>query len=225
MRHPGLGDITAVTFDMDGTLYSQGRVIAAVIGAMWPHRRFFKVYSAVREGIRGEGLRGNLRGITVGRVAERLGMDPLEVDVLVEDLLYGAYVDGITPAALLPGVRAFLESLVRGGIRIGLISDYPVERKLQRLGLELLPWRTLVDSDRCGELKPSPVPFIMAAGELGVPPERVLHIGDREDCDVVGAHRAGMKAALTVHGIKRFLNGRTPTGADLVITDYARIKV
>ena len=41
------------------------------------------------------------------------------------------------------------------------------------------------------ETKPSPEPFLAAAGKIGVAPERCIVVGDSEN-DVVGARRAGM---------------------------------
>ena len=47
-----------------------------------------------------------------------------------------------------------------------------------------------------GFTKPSPVIFEQALRKLGLPPEAVLHVGDRRSEDFDGACAAGMSAVL-----------------------------
>jgi HAD superfamily hydrolase (TIGR01549 family) len=49
-----------------------------------------------------------------------------------------------------------------------------------------------------GASKPSPVGFIACAQRMGVPPSRVLFVGDSYEADVLGAKNAGMISALLV---------------------------
>jgi FMN phosphatase YigB (HAD superfamily) len=44
-------------------------------------------------------------------------------------------------------------------------------------------------------LKPHPEIFHRALRALALQPDRVLHVGDRMDCDVQGARAAGLRAA------------------------------
>jgi HAD superfamily hydrolase (TIGR01509 family) len=57
-------------------------------------------------------------------------------------------------------------------------------------------FRHVVSSCDLGRGKPDPTIFLEAARRLGLPPETVLHVGDRWELDVVGARAAGMSAAL-----------------------------
>ena len=51
-------------------------------------------------------------------------------------------------------------------------------------------------SQRVGTIKPHPVIFASARAALGSPPaDRILHVGDDWAADVVGAKRAGWRAA------------------------------
>jgi FMN phosphatase YigB (HAD superfamily) len=45
-------------------------------------------------------------------------------------------------------------------------------------------------------MKPSPIPFIAISQRTGIPPSRVLFIGDSFEKDVVGAHAVGMTGGL-----------------------------
>ena len=47
-----------------------------------------------------------------------------------------------------------------------------------------------------GKMKPSPVPFIAISQRTGVPPSRILFVGDSFEKDVMGARAAGMCGAL-----------------------------
>lgn len=49
--------------------------------------------------------------------------------------------------------------------------------------------------------KPHPDLYIVAATRLGVPPERILAVGDRLDTDIEGAIAAGMPSALVLTGV------------------------
>ncbi len=51
--------------------------------------------------------------------------------------------------------------------------------------------------------KPSPIAFQVALELLGLPPEKVLMIGDRLDTDVAGAQAMGMDTALVLSGVTR----------------------
>ncbi|RMG86737.1 MAG: HAD family hydrolase, partial [Candidatus Dadabacteria bacterium] len=47
-----------------------------------------------------------------------------------------------------------------------------------------------------GAEKPDPEIFHGAARRLGLPPERILHVGDLVREDLLGAQRAGLRAVL-----------------------------
>jgi putative hydrolase of the HAD superfamily len=52
-----------------------------------------------------------------------------------------------------------------------------------------------------GAAKPDPRIFLAAAAQLGVAPHEVLHVGDDPELDVIGARRAGLRAAwINRHG-------------------------
>ena len=94
-----------------------------------------------------------------------------------------------------------------------------------RLGLFFNPWHALVDCEEVGALKPARAAFDLAAQRLGVEPARILHIGDREDCDVRGAHGAGMKAARLVGPWRRRRHRKKGSEAEAVIFDYRDVRV
>jgi HAD superfamily hydrolase (TIGR01549 family) len=97
--------------------------------------------------------------------------------------------------------QALLDELVqfqaRGG-KLALVSDYPLQVKVQALA-GLVTFDTIVASGETGgptQLKPAPHGYLAAAGRLDVPPEACLVIGDRVDADGKAAEAAGMKFRL-----------------------------
>jgi FMN phosphatase YigB (HAD superfamily) len=163
--------------------------------------------------------------------AERVGQILMHLQVsLPPDIMSGlvnAYEEGILehPPVVIPGVR---ESLARLGdrFRLGIISDVGyspgriLKEVLRREGLIGI-FDSLVFSDEAGRSKPNLELFERTAGSLGARPSEIVHIGDLEHTDIVGAKEAGCYAI-------RF-TGATPmsedelTIADAVTADFRRI--
>ncbi len=101
-----------------------------------------------------------------------------------------------------PGASRVLRELARAGVPLGVVSNVVNETgeaartMLDRAGL--LPFfRAVYLSCEHAWSKPRPEPFRTVAAFLGVPVERVVHIGDlRYDLD--GARRAGARRLLFV---------------------------
>lgn len=83
---------------------------------------------------------------------------------------YLDYVEGISPADMLPGVAEFLPELKAAGIRIGLGSSSRNSILiLDRLGITPL-FDTVIDGNRIHFSKPHPEVFLKGAAELNLPP-------------------------------------------------------
>jgi FMN phosphatase YigB (HAD superfamily) len=89
-----------------------------------------------------------------------------------------------------PGAAELLRALADAAFPFAVYSDYPlVAERLAALGLDAA---RVYGPGYFGAQKPAARPFLTIAGELGVPPERVLVIGDRAGTDGAGAAAAGM---------------------------------
>jgi len=92
-----------------------------------------------------------------------------------------------------PGARETL-GYVSGKYRLGLVTNGYGEAQRKRLkacGIDGY-FDALVISDEVGVWKPDPRIFSLALGELSVPKERVLFVGDSIGDDYYGAVRAGI---------------------------------
>jgi HAD superfamily hydrolase (TIGR01509 family) len=119
---------------------------------------------------------------------------PAEIDWAV-DVYSRAFVEAL-PAP--PAVEPLLARLARDRV-VGILSNWPLAATVDRFA-EAAGWlphlRAIVVSQRVGTIKPHPAIFAVALEELGGPrPDSVLHVGDDWAADVVGARRAGWRAA------------------------------
>ncbi len=125
--------------------------------------------------------------------------DPDELAFAV-DAYSRSFVEAMPPP---PTVGRLLERLARAR-RIAVLSNWPlavtIDRYVEAAGWS--PWlAAIVVSQRVGAIKPHPAIFRAAEGILGVAPEEratILHVGDDWAADVVGAKRAGWRAAYLV---------------------------
>ena len=184
-----IGAVRAVSWDVDGTLYSTSRlttrfllaVLSASLGgnanAAWRAAaamgRFRKRMEQARAG--GGRLETDDASIEERVALERAWLSP-EIAAL------GAR-PGVSSA--LRAFRARFESQV-------VLSDFEPTHKLASLGL-LDCFDAIYSGERLGYLKPSPEPFRRILRDLDLQPESLLHIGDRPETDGAGAAAAGCR--------------------------------
>jgi len=72
--------------------------------------------------------------------------------------------------------------------------------------------------------KPEPTMYQMVFDQLGLPPQRVLAVGDRFETDIVGGQRAGCPTALVLSGVTTFemIPSLTPPPT-IVVKDLAEL--
>jgi putative hydrolase of the HAD superfamily len=97
----------------------------------------------------------------------------------------------------LPGAAEAMAALAKAGFRLAVVSnaDGQVARRLERAGLTA-HLEFIADSHLLGVEKPDPRIFTLVLEKLGLRPEDVVHAGDLESVDVVGARRAGITPVL-----------------------------
>ena len=120
---------------------------------------------------------------------------PDEVELVVE-AYSSAFVDVMDPV---PEARHTLERLSGRGFALGILSNWPLARTIDRFA-EAQGWlpllRSIVVSQRVGTIKPHPAIFRAAEASLGMlGGDAILHVGDDWAADVAGARGAGWHAA------------------------------
>ncbi len=194
------GAVRAVSWDVDGTLYSTRRLTArfclavlsaslggnanAALRAAAAMRRFRRRMEKVRA--RGGRLETDDASIEERVALERAWLSP-EIAAL-----------GTRPgvSSALRAFRARFESQV-------VLSDFEPTHKLASLGL-LDCFDAIYSGERLGHLKPSPEPFRRILRDLDLRPESLLHIGDRPETDGAGAAAAGCRVLVLGHDFHSF---------------------
>ncbi len=98
-----------------------------------------------------------------------------------------------------PGAVETLQALKASGLHVGIISnaddDGIVQRTSTRLGFRTFA-EPIISSASLRWRKPDPRIFHHVARGWGLAPERIAMVGDSPRYDIIGAHRAGMRAIL-----------------------------
>jgi len=122
------------------------------------------------------------------------GFPAEKAHALLETYIYGTYMDMLSKAEPYPGAEPLLTSLKEAGLKLGVITDYTVGKKLSALGFDQY-WDVAVSADDLGHLKPETDAFLLAAEKLKIAPEQIIYVGNEYKYDIIGAKKAGMKAA------------------------------
>jgi len=195
-----------------GTI-DEGRLLAAydrqtrLLADAWARNADVSARDQIADFLRLAGLEGRPEALS-DAVAEAFGGALLEI-----------------PPAVFPHGEETLRALKRGGYAVGLVSNTgrtwgrylrPVQ---ERLGIGTY-FDVRVFSDEVGVRKPEPRIFEVALSELGLPPAKVVHVGDDVAADVAGAKAAGLRAVWFDTG---FWTDATADRADATIHDHAEL--
>lgn len=119
--------------------------------------------------------------------------DPAEVEAAVHD--YGTAFVARMPVDDRAG--PMLRRL-HGRYRLAILSNWPLSWAIDDIA-DRAGWSPHLDaivvSERVGWVKPHPAIFAATSAALGVIPGELLHVGDDWTADIVGAKRAGARAA------------------------------
>jgi putative hydrolase of the HAD superfamily len=210
-------ELKAITFDLDGTLYPEYRILLPSLGMALRHPRLFYSFSRARKEIRSVAVIRDFRAAQAELVASHLGQNLAGVAERIDRVIYGKWLDRVDGMRPFRGLRELIARLRQTGYRTAVLSDLPIKKKLSYLKMEHL-WDYASTSEDAGYLKPHPAPFERMLDALGFRPEEVIYIGNNYRYDVVGASRLGMKTG--------FFSRRPVPGnvADFTFTRYSQMK-
>ena len=153
-------------------------------------------------------------------MAESLNLSPPQAKQQLEQLVYRGWEPLFTSIPLFDGVRECLQIFRDSGIKLGILSDFPPEKKIRNLGIADF-FDVLLCSEIIGRLKPNPLPFITLARYMELPPEQILYVGNSVPYDIIGAKGVGMQTALILPGKKRKSGNRG--NADFIFSSYRQL--
>jgi putative hydrolase of the HAD superfamily len=188
-----------VVVDLDDTLYPQAEYLACAATAVATAAQLAGLDgAAVQAALRHELAAGSDAGGTIDRALIAVGVPAADLPGYVPALVT-AFTEH-TPAWLTPypGVEEALRALAGAAPLACLTDGHAVIQaaKLAATGLRpLLPVVVVTDAlGGRGVRKPHPAGLLAIAGRLGVPPDRLLVIGDRPGKDVAVAAAVGARA-------------------------------
>ncbi len=226
-------NIEAVCFDIDGTLYPKYVTNIKLLSTLFPSIRLAHQYSKFRKAIRQEPLMSKNSSlpfksmqalwITSGSIDGEFSLEASHMETELERQFYEKWKILFRHIQPYPQVREVILWMRSQNLKIGVLSDFPIESKLEALKIH-----DLVDFSCCsedsGHLKPHKAPFVTMCTAMNVTPEHVLYVGDSYDKDIVGASNMGMYSCFLLprYSLKRFLP-RYPL-ATLICSDYSDLK-
>lgn len=191
-----LQPLRAVLFDLDGTLIDTAPDFIRIIGLMCQQAG---IPVPVDELIRAQVSEGSRAMVSL--IYPELAPDSPELLKIRQQFL-DIYAQNIAvDTCLFPQMDNLLSMLEERGLPWGIVTNKP--RSLSELLLAALNLaercQVLVCPDDVTRTKPDPEPMLLAASQLGLPPEQIVYVGDHPR-DIDAGRAAGMPTVLAAYG-------------------------
>ena len=207
-----------VLFDLDGTLLDTAPDMIATINRMRQQRE--------QQAIEAAELRPFVSHGSIALLREGLGIhsDAPEYEDMRQRFLDDYHDNICIETALFDGMDDILNHLESTGTPWGVVTNKPgwlTHKLMSALALDQRA-ACIVSGDTVEHSKPHPLPMQYACEVIGVPPSKVLYIGDAER-DIIAGKAAGM--ATLVAGFGYLGSHDTPEswGADAIIDHPSEI--
>lgn len=186
--------IDAVAFDLDGTLYPNYQMYFSSAFYALSRLRFLYYFNQVRKTVRRTRPIEDFREAQAAILAEYMRVPVARAKKRIETSIYTRWERHFRSIRPYKHLESCIEALKKSGFKLGILSDFPIGKKLSYLGLTDC-WDCVISAEDSGYLKPNPEPFQKLAGSLKVAESRILFVGNSYEYDIVGASNVGMKTA------------------------------
>lgn len=211
-------NISAVLFDLDGTLIDSAPDLGAAANKMRTDRGLTSLPLSHYRPMAGAGARGMI-GVAFG-----LNISIAEFEVLKEEF-FANYEAGMTQRTFaFEGVGELIEKITQAGLVWGVVTN-----KSERFTLPLTQAmslfntaQTIVSGDTTAHAKPHPAPLFEAARQISMSPERCVYVGD-DHRDIVAGHAAGMSTVAAAYGYLGSIVDTSDWNADATIFSPAEL--
>lgn len=185
----------AVIFDLDGTLYDKKRIALYSMLKQLKTMHVLNHSNKIRKEMKGRDFksRENYFENFYKRVSEKSSLTVEELENWYNQSFYRGFIEILRKKYKAQDNLIPLLEAAKGEIPMAVFSDYShVDERLEALEIDGSFFEITAGSEDYGVLKPSARPLLDIADKLGVPPEKVLMVGDRQDTDGKAAEMAGM---------------------------------
>ncbi len=196
-------------FDLDGTLYKQSmirrRMAARLLKSClsepihgWRILRGLRAYRRAQEEMRnGPPVEGGLENGQLAWASSHSGLSIDELRPMVAMWMEERPLDLLLAGAVWEGLESVLAEARQRGLRLGVVSDYQAEKKLEAMRLRRYFDTVVVAQDAAVQsFKPDERGIRVALDRLDTKPGDALYIGDRPKVDAEAARRAGVACAI-----------------------------
>ena len=219
-------NIKALCLDIDGTLYPKHMLTLRMVRSVFPSLMLGLRFNGVRQEYRlvqelestepenRDGLLDRQANLMLKRYGRPVTEENTErMRKRIDDQFYHAWKQSFLSIKAYAHMREALLLAKEEGVQIVVFSDFPVERKLETLGIADLV-DVALSSEDSGYLKPSAKAFSYLLAHVEASPSEVLYVGDSYSKDCQGAKRSGMYSALITSSKRGYPD------SDLVISSW-----
>lgn len=192
-------DVDAVAFDLDGTLLDTIHDLAAAVNRLLAERGLGALPKATIRDLVGKGMANLLTRALAKAGAPVGGAEELAPILARYQQIYGELLGEETH--LFPDVETSLARLRGAGVGLAVVTNKAtrfVRPHLACAGIEAY-FDVVIGGEDAPAKKPDPAPLLLAAQRLGVPPGRLLMVGDSGN-DVDAARAAGCPVLVVPYG-------------------------
>lgn len=187
--------LTAVLFDLDGTLLDTARDLAHALNSLLREQgRSTLDYEQIRSVVSNGGNAMVSLGFgTTPETEEHQALYRRLLDIYEQQL-----TKYTTP---FPGITALLSTLEQFELPWGVVTNKPSAYSLpimERMKFEP-PCSTIICADQVKQRKPHPESMLKACATIGCAPEQTLYVGDHQR-DIDAGRNAGMLTAAALYG-------------------------
>jgi len=217
-----LGEIDAVAFDIDGTLYRESKLNIRIIPHFLSHIIFFSKYGLARKELRRQDYYPDFNKAQAELMGKYLKCSPEEAQEKLDKIVYTGLKHYFTKFKACRNALELIKRLKEAGVKIAVLSDFPPDQKGDIWGIRQYCDLAL-GSEEIGSLKPSARVFSTLSEKLATPAEKILYVGNHHQYDVVGPKKAGMKAAWIISPVEA-LFGKKSKVADITFSRYSQLE-
>jgi phosphoglycolate phosphatase len=207
-----LNNISAVLFDLDGTLIDSAPDLGAAADKMRTDRSLDPLPLSLYRPMAGAGARGML--------AVAFGLTPQDAafEALKEEFFFNYEARLVKSTYVFDGVAELISRICQSGFKWGVVTNKSARftLPLTRAMSLFTTAQTIISGDTTSRPKPHPAPLLEAARQLDLPPERCVYVGDDER-DIVAGHAAGMLTVAAAYGYLGNVSDTDSWNADFTI--------